>query len=114
MILSIFLFPAITFSIVNSHYMSYQAHLRNSPNRTRKNGIMDELEAKKDKFIAMLESLKDTAEVTFPDGKYVGQLTANQLREGKGIFYYPVGDVYFGEWKEDYFHGEGVYLFKSG
>lgn len=85
--------------------MSYLAHLRNSPDKTRKNHIMDGLEAKKDEFIAMLETLKDTAEVTFPDGKYVGQLTASQLREGKGIFYYPVGDVYFGEWKEDYFHG---------
>lgn len=114
MILSIFYSLTITLSIVNSHYMSYLTHLHNSPDRTRKNTVMDELEAKKGKFIAMLETLKDMSEVTFPDGKYVGQLTVNQLREGKGIFYYPVGDAYFGDWNEDYFHGDGVYLFKSG
>ena len=44
----------------------------------------------------------------------MGQITAERLREGKGIFHYPVGDAYFGEWREDYFHGEGVYVFRSG
>jgi len=58
--------------------------------------------------------LKDFKEVAFADGKYRGQVSAEKLREGKGIFYYPAGDVYFGDWKQDFFHGEGVYIFRSG
>jgi hypothetical protein len=53
----------------------------------------------------MLDTLPDKVEVSFSDGIYIGQINGEKLREGKGIFSYPIGDVYFGDWKEDYFHG---------
>ena len=39
-------------------------------------------------------------EIRYNDGRYVGQVV-NGLREGKGIYYYPNGDRYEGEWRND-------------
>lgn len=36
------------------------------------------------------------------------------IKHGQGIFMYPNGDVYFGSWRDDFFDGEGVYIFASG
>ena len=36
------------------------------------------------------------------------------LRNQKGIYHYPNGDKYVGEWKDDRFHGHGIYLFANG
>jgi hypothetical protein len=36
------------------------------------------------------------------------------VRQGKGIYFYKNGDIYIGEWFNDLFHGEGVYIFASG
>jgi hypothetical protein len=52
--------------------------------------------------------MQDLVEMDFSDGKYVGQINSGKCRHGKGIFHYPLGDTYFGDWREDYFHGEGV------
>lgn len=46
--------------------------------------------------------------------KFEGQLNLQQLKHGKGIYYYPNGDVYVGEWLNDKFHGKGVYIFNLG
>ncbi len=44
----------------------------------------------------------------------MGQLTLERLRSGKGIYTYPEGDIYFGNWQEDEFQGPGVYMHKNG
>ena len=44
----------------------------------------------------------------------MGQLNTQKQREGKGWFKYPVGDYFYGGWKMDVFHGQGVYIFHSG
>ena len=36
------------------------------------------------------------------------------MKNGKGIYHYPNGDKYVGEWKDDKFHGVGMYLFANG
>ena len=47
--------------------------------------------------------------------KYYGEVNGQTYeKEGKGIIYYPNGDKYFGDWQNDKFHGEGVYVFASG
>ena len=38
----------------------------------------------------------------------------SEVKEGKGIYYYANHDVYLGDWREDKFHGEGIYLFANG
>jgi hypothetical protein len=52
--------------------------------------------------------------MTFADGYYIGQINPQKMRHGKGLFKYPVGDVYLGGWKDDFFHGQGIYIFASG
>jgi hypothetical protein len=48
-------------------------------------------------------------------GKYEGTLTNEGLREGVGVYSYDNrNDVYFGEWKNDVFEGEGSYFYHSG
>ena len=48
-------------------------------------------------------------------GLYIGELSPKNLRHGKGIFYFEnTKDVYYGEWKDDLFHGLGTYFFESG
>ena len=43
----------------------------------------------------------------------MGELN-NELRSGKGIYYYATGDVYAGQWANDLFDGDGNYIFASG
>ena len=47
------------------------------------------------------------------DSKYLGQLLG-QDRHGRGIYYYPTGDIYAGEWEGSTFQGSGTYIFASG
>ena len=41
------------------------------------------------------------------DSKYLGQMQGND-RHGWGIYYYPTGDIYAGEWEHSTFHGTGM------
>ncbi len=47
-------------------------------------------------------------ELTYPDGKYVGEIV-NGKRHGKGVMYYSGGNKYDGEWKDDKRTGKGVF-----
>jgi hypothetical protein len=62
-------------------------------------------------FENIISRIQKTATISYSDGKYNGEIDENKLRSGRGIFYYSVGDVYFGDWRNDYFHGDGVYKF---
>ena len=44
----------------------------------------------------------------YNNGKYIGQ-TINNLREGKGIFYFSNGDRYEGDFKKDLKEGKGIF-----
>ena len=45
---------------------------------------------------------------------YKGQISSpGGLREGKGIIRFANGDVYFGDWADDKFHGTGIYIFQN-
>ena len=68
---------------------------------------------KKLEYENIVNRIPNSANVAFSDGKYIGEMAENKYRSGKGIFYYNVGDVYFGEWKNDNFHGNGVYTFSK-
>ena len=53
--------------------------------------------------------------MTYEDqGHYVGELGPDNIREGRGIYRYFNGDVYFGGWHDEKFHGLGSYVFESG
>ena len=45
---------------------------------------------------------------------YRGEMDATLQRDGKGIFIFPNGDRYEGEWKLDKCHGRGIMYFKLG
>lgn len=48
-------------------------------------------------------------------GVYKGELSTEGYRKGKGIFQFDgTQDVYFGDWHNDQFHGQGTYFFASG
>lgn len=66
---------------------------------------------KKLQYETIVNRIPNFTNVAFTDGKYIGEIVENKIRSGRGIFYYHVGDVYFGEWKNDNFHGNGVYTF---
>jgi len=38
----------------------------------------------------------------------------NELKSGKGIYIYKNKDVFLGDWKDDKFHGNGIYIFSDG
>lgn len=84
-----------------------------SHHRILRTDISLEYTNKKNEFIARLKALPDTVEMNLSDGFYIGQIDSNQQRNGKGLFKYH-GNVYFGGWKDDFFHGQGVYIFQSG
>jgi len=44
---------------------------------------------------------------------YTGQYVAN-LKEGEGVFEYPDGGKYQGNWRHDKRHGDGVYWYPNG
>ena len=48
------------------------------------------------------------------NSKYEGELTLNDVKIGKGIYYYSNGDRYLGEWYNDTFNGKGIYIFSFG
>lgn len=55
------------------------------------------------------------AQKTFPDNsKYEGEMHVDGTRTGKGIMYFKNGDVYFGNWQNDLFNGQGTYIFNNG
>lgn len=87
---------------------------RNMP-QPAKNEVLRTYNLRKNEFIQRLQAIPELVEVTYPDGGvYLGQLTADKSRSGKGIYTYPEGDIYFGSWQDDYFHGQGVYIHKNG
>ena len=80
-----------------------------------RNEILRSYNMRKNEFIESVQSLSDTVEIGYPDGsRYVGQVREGQVRNGKGIYYYPSGDLYFGSWAEDEFSGAGVYMHGNG
>ena len=38
----------------------------------------------------------------------------NNMREGKGIYYFKNGNRYEGDWKKNLQHGKGIFYFKGG
>lgn len=48
----------------------------------------------------------------YSDGYYSGRLR-NNVREGEGTFVFNMGDKYEGEWKNNKFHGYGIYTYSS-
>ena len=86
---------------------------RNQPQPTA-NEILRGYNVQKNEFVQHLQSVSDLLEVNYPDGStYLGQLSQDRLRHGKGIYTYPEGDVYFGTWNRDEFHGRGIYLYSN-
>lgn len=81
-----------------------------------KNEVVRNYNLKKSEFLQRLKSVSDVVEITYPDGGiYIGQLNSTtKLREGKGIYTYQCGDIYLGSWKDDIFHGQGIYIFTNG
>lgn len=52
-------------------------------------------------------------QVSYPDNsKYFGPFK-NNMRTGKGIYYFKNGDCYIGEWKNNTIEGVGFYLFSN-
>lgn len=50
----------------------------------------------------------------FKDGSYQGQVASKSERDGIGIYIWDSGEVYFGEWRNDYIEGEGFLFFPQG
>lgn len=49
------------------------------------------------------------------DGSYYeGQMSENKLRNGFGVYYFPNGDVYIGEWVRNQMEGKGTYFYIEG
>ena len=49
------------------------------------------------------------------NNRYVGEMSADKAgMHGKGVIYWPSGDVYRGEWQDGHMHGYGEYLFANG
>lgn len=50
--------------------------------------------------------LPTVREMTYEDqGHYVGEFGPDNIRQGRGIYRYSNGDVYYGNWHEEKFHG---------
>ncbi|CAK76989.1 unnamed protein product (macronuclear) [Paramecium tetraurelia] len=47
--------------------------------------------------------------IAYRNGIYQGTLQ-NGIKEGIGIFWWPTGSIYIGEWYKDMIHGEGIIL----
>ena len=45
--------------------------------------------------------------------RYEGEIS-NEIKEGKGIFYYNNGDLYEGYFKNDKFERKGIFCFNDG
>ena len=80
-----------------------------------KNEVLRSYKLRKQEFLQSLQALPDLVEVTYPDkSSYLGQINQEKLRSGRGQYTEPEGDVYFGTWKDDMYHGEGIYLYGNG
>lgn len=51
--------------------------------------------------------------VEYRNGYYQGDLI-NGKKDGKGIYYFDTGQVYIGNWKQDFMEGQGVFYFSDG
>jgi hypothetical protein len=60
---------------------------------------------KKEDFLRNLTSLPDCLEISYSDGVYFGQVSNHKIRNGRGVFNYYNGDLYFGGWKSELFDG---------
>lgn len=49
---------------------------------------------------------------TYVRGRYEGT-KMNNMRHGKGVFYYNEGGKYIGEWKENKMYGKGVLYYPN-
>lgn len=49
----------------------------------------------------------------YHNGKYFGEMTNNE-RDGRGIYYWNIGDMYKGEWKEGKKEGKGIFSSSKG
>ncbi|KRX02206.1 hypothetical protein PPERSA_04828 [Pseudocohnilembus persalinus] len=69
-----------------------------------------------DQFILQLESLDyQLVKQKYQNGnQYYGQINEQGKRQGKGVFYFKQGDIYFGNFSNNFFHGEGQYCFNNG
>lgn len=47
--------------------------------------------------------------IAYRNGIYQGTLE-NGIKEGIGIFWWPTGSIYIGEWYKDMIHGEGIIM----
>ena len=54
------------------------------------------------------------SEIRLKDGGRFEGSIINGVKMGKGIYYYPNGDTYLGDWENNAFHGQGIYIFASG
>ena len=61
-----------------------------------------------------MDRMMDQATETYSDGsKYRGELSDDGIdwnRDGLGVFRWPEGSFYWGEWSQGYYDGEGIYL----
>jgi hypothetical protein len=86
-----------------------------SQHNPHKNEVIRNYNMKKTEFSQRIKTLQDIVEISYPDGGfYIGQINANKMKDGKGIYTYVDGDIYFGAWKDDSFNGQGVYIFANG
>ena len=52
--------------------------------------------------------------ITQATDTYHGERNIKHERHGKGVYFYPNGDVYDGDWHKNMKHGYGQYVFQSG
>jgi len=50
----------------------------------------------------------------YPDGSEYRGETSKGKKTGTGIYRFSGGEVYFGQWRDDQFHGQGVYIDRDG
>lgn len=46
--------------------------------------------------------------------RYEGEMRVDGTRTGKGIMWFARGDIYCGDWLNDFFHGYGIYVHSNG
>jgi hypothetical protein len=51
--------------------------------------------------------------INFDNGKYIGE-TANERRDGYGVYVWKSGDVWLGGWKDGLRVGAGLYIYNNG
>ena len=61
----------------------------------------------------MMSEKKEIQVIEYENGTYTGEVV-NGVREGKGKFVMNNGAVAYGEWVNDFMHGEGIYRSFNG